>query len=271
MVSKDGQIVALGTNDPPKFGGGIYKEGDSIDARCSKFEMTLDGIKFMGCHNDRKKGELNEKIHEWATTELVPAIAESMYNSEKEKVKFENARSKMIKALPNAKHTFSAIPGVGDLIEFSRSIHAEMDALLSAGREGISTVASEVYVTTYPCHNCARHLVAAGVKRVFFVEPYSKSLALELHDDAISNKLPSESESDNATTTHKMAIVPFTGVGPAMYQQAFIKRDDLKGLGGAIKIPANGYPVGGVRLSKLSEVEDRAIELTDSTNEPAND
>ena len=26
-----------------------------------------------------------------------------------------------------------------------------------------------MYVTTYPCHNCARHIIAAGVIRVGFI------------------------------------------------------------------------------------------------------
>ena len=74
---------------------------------------------------------------------------------------------------------------VGDLLEFSRAVHAEMDAVLSAGREGISTIGTRLYVTTFPCHYCARHLVSAGVDEVQFIEPYPKSQALGLHADAI--------------------------------------------------------------------------------------
>ena len=74
---------------------------------------------------------------------------------------------------------------VGDLIEFSRAVHAEMDAVLSAGREGISQIGTRLYVTTFPCHYCARHLVSAGVDEVQFIEPYPKSQALGLHADAI--------------------------------------------------------------------------------------
>ena len=60
-----------------------------------------------------------------------------------------------------------------------------MDALLSAGREGVSTVGTRLFVTTFPCHYCARHIVGAGVYEVQYIEPYPKSLALELHNDAI--------------------------------------------------------------------------------------
>jgi deoxycytidylate deaminase len=74
---------------------------------------------------------------------------------------------------------------IGSLLEFSRAVHAEMDALLSAARQGISPVGTRLFVTTFPCHYCARHLVTAGVDEVQYIEPYPKSQALELHDDAI--------------------------------------------------------------------------------------
>ena len=60
-----------------------------------------------------------------------------------------------------------------------------MDALLSAGRDGVSTVGARLFVTTFPCHYCARHIVSAGVYEVQYIEPYPKSRALNLHDDSI--------------------------------------------------------------------------------------
>ncbi|TMQ08861.1 MAG: hypothetical protein E6J90_35770 [Deltaproteobacteria bacterium] len=35
------------------------------------------------------------------------------------------------------------------------------------------------------CHNCAKHIVASGIRRVVYVEPYVKSQAVQLHGDAI--------------------------------------------------------------------------------------
>lgn len=62
-----------------------------------------------------------------------------------------------------------------------------MEAIVSVAREGKgSTADGTLYTTTFPCHNCARHIVAAGIIRVIFIEPYSKSLALDLHSDAIT-------------------------------------------------------------------------------------
>ncbi|WP_422109159.1 deaminase [Aeromonas salmonicida] len=47
-------------------------------------------------------------------------------------------------------------------------MHAEMDAITSLARlDGPSSKNKIIYTTTYPCHNCARHIVAAGIKKPF--------------------------------------------------------------------------------------------------------
>src|SRR5690606_10804695 len=79
LVSQSGEIISIGTNDPPKFGGGVYNEDSNPDARCHKFEFSLEeGVTFVGCHNDRKKSQLINSISVWAKDALVPAIIENM-------------------------------------------------------------------------------------------------------------------------------------------------------------------------------------------------
>jgi hypothetical protein len=83
-----------------------------------------------------------------------------------------------------------------------------------------------MFVTTFPCHYCARHLVTAGVDEVQYIEPYSKSQALELHDDAIQItttgwKPPSEGGK-------RVLFRPFSGVAPRLFGRAFLKNRDLK-------------------------------------------
>ncbi len=75
---------------------------------------------------------------------------------------------------------------VQDITEFGRMTHAEMNAITDAARLGRRTAGGTLYCTTFPCHNCAKHIVAAGISRVVFIEPYPKSKALELHYDAIT-------------------------------------------------------------------------------------
>lgn len=82
----------------------------------------------------------------------------------------------------------------------------EMEAIVAAARGGKhGIVGGSLYTTTFPCHNCARHIVAAGISKVFYVEPYAKSLALHLHSDSISVT------GDEGT---KCAFLQYEGVGP---------------------------------------------------------
>ena len=66
-------------------------------------------------------------------------------------------------------------------------------------------------------HNCAKHIVASGISRVVFVEPYPKSLAMDLHSDAIF--LAHEGESGQKRD--KVCFEPFIGIGPRRFLDLF--------------------------------------------------
>lgn len=51
-------------------------------------------------------------------------------------------------------------------------IHAELNCILKAAKEGVSVVDSVVYVTLSPCVQCAAMMIQSGVKRVVFGEQY---------------------------------------------------------------------------------------------------
>jgi deoxycytidylate deaminase len=118
---------------------------------------------------------------------------------------------------------------VRDLIEFSRSIHAEMHAiLLGSQTAGERVKGGKLFSTTYPCHSCARHIIASGIKEVYYIEPYRKSLGTKLHDDAIT-----EDEGDNS----KVRILPFDGVAPTRYLKFFnVAKSSRKSEGKMVKI-----------------------------------
>lgn len=71
-------------------------------------------------------------------------------------------------------------------IDYIRAVHAEMAALTDAARHGVSTKGCVLYTTTFPCHDCAKHIVASGIQRVVYVEPYPKSLVQEFYSDSIT-------------------------------------------------------------------------------------
>src|SRR5690606_29677075 len=89
-----------------------------------------------------------------------------------------------------------------------------MEALLACARSNISTVGATLYGTTFPCHNCAKHIVAAGIDQVIYIEPYSKRKAFKFHDDSsTAGKLEHHER--------KVRFKPFIGIGPRLFFDLF--------------------------------------------------
>jgi len=53
-----------------------------------------------------------------------------------------------------------------------RCIHAEMNAIAQAAKNGASIRDAAVYVTHTPCIQCFKVLINTGIKRIFFDKPY---------------------------------------------------------------------------------------------------
>lgn len=147
--------------------------------------------------------------------------------------------------------------GLKDLIEFSRSIHAEMHAILRGLQQsGSDVIGGTIYVTTYPCHSCARHIIAAGIKEVFFIEPYRKSLAIKLHDDAMT-----EDENDSK----KVVLRQFDGVAPRRFMALFKINTERKEKGKLIKHrPNNAMPVIKLSLEAVPRLEAMVVDGVNS-------
>lgn len=52
------------------------------------------------------------------------------------------------------------------------TIHAEINALLYCAKEGISVKDSTAYVTHFPCLNCTKALIQAGIKKIYYIDDY---------------------------------------------------------------------------------------------------
>src|SRR6185437_5853770 len=141
---------------------------------------------------------------------------------------------------------------VDDLTEFSRSIHAEMEAILAVAREGKhSLVGATMFTTTYPCHNCARHIVAAGITSVVYIEPYRKSLAIALHHDAIS---------EDPDDKKRVVFRQYDGIAPHHYLSLFKPKRPRKS-GGKFdsQSPLEAVPLFQVPLDGPVEYESKVI------------
>ncbi len=52
------------------------------------------------------------------------------------------------------------------------TIHAEMNALLYCAKEGIPVKDCHCYVTHFPCLNCTKALIQAGISRIYYGSAY---------------------------------------------------------------------------------------------------
>lgn len=225
ITDKRGDVIATGWNDVPKFGGGLYAADPGGDPNKTDHDQRCwnNGGK---CYNDDEKHLIAKK--------LVDELSGAGVILESDKEKAKDA------ILTNGK--------LKSLIEFSRSVHAEMHAIINAGKNGATLAGSELFVTTYPCHSCATHIIAAGITEVYFIEPYRKSLATRLHDDAIT---------EDESNTNKVRLLPYDGVAPSRYLKLFmVPRDSRKLKGSLMKIdPRDSQPRFDKTLEALPTLE----------------
>ncbi len=64
-------------------------------------------------------------------------------------------------------------------------IHAEMNSLIFAAREGITIKDSIMYCTLQPCNNCLKNIIASGIKRIVYAEKYDRAK----YSDFLSSKI----------------------------------------------------------------------------------
>lgn len=195
VISPEGEVLSSGCNEVPRFGGGLYWADDSDRMRDfergsdSNVEIKREIVQDAFNRMQRKSGLLAEAALQKDSAELAHEafFADGAY-------------------LRDAQ--------LFDVIEFGRAVHAEMAAISHAARSGIRLQDARLFCTTFPCHICARHIVAAGISEVVFIEPYEKSRTAELYGDSISVE-PAEPSPRRAN------FRAFVGVAPRRYMDFF--------------------------------------------------
>lgn len=51
-------------------------------------------------------------------------------------------------------------------------IHAEMNAISNANRNGVDCNGADIYLTLSPCHDCIKLLIQHGIKNVYYLKEY---------------------------------------------------------------------------------------------------
>jgi len=54
----------------------------------------------------------------------------------------------------------------------TRTVHAEMNAIAQAAKNGIMIDGADLYVTARPCWNCFRVIANSGIRNVYYFEEY---------------------------------------------------------------------------------------------------
>jgi len=202
IATPEGSIVAVGTNEVPEAGGGSHWEEDGKGNR----DFEIGDVDTNRKHFDELACKLTDRID----ARLRDVIERRANDTPNTRAALEALREDVRAALPGDLRR----GGLKDLTEFGRAMHAEMNALLDAALRGVKVQDATLYTTTFPCHNCARHIIGAGIARVVFIEPYTRSRAEQLHADSVTI---ARSEEDG----DKVCFEPFVGVAPRRYLEMF--------------------------------------------------
>ncbi len=197
ITRPDGSIVATGTNDVPKFGGGIF---DADDLGAGESDVRDFALGF-DTSDDQRRELLEDVIKRLIQSELITSAKE------------EHARKLADDLLDDLAGLMRRAKFMGT-IDYIRAMHAETAAFSDAARHGIPVHGCTLYVTTFPCHDCAKQIIANGIHRVVYVEPYSKSLAQQFYKAQVNVDGSNPSK-------ESVAFEPFVGVAPRRFRELF--------------------------------------------------
>ncbi|MGM0740151.1 MAG: anti-phage dCTP deaminase [Pseudomonadota bacterium] len=194
VIAHNGEIVTTGFNEAPKALGGTYWAGDGSDGR--------DMARGKDVNTVRKRQMVADIVKRLRDAELLKD--NDVLDSDIEERFLDGKDAPLVKSQ------------IMDTLEYGRAVHAEMAALSAASRLGAAVESAVLYCTTFPCHNCSKHIVASGISKVIYLEPYGKSFADELYPDSIS--VDNSGEGEKCVSFHQ-----FIGITPNRYRQLFAK------------------------------------------------
>ena len=239
IAKNDGTILSTGCNEVPIKGGGSF---------WTNYHDNIDDNRDFVLGYDSNTTIRNRSISEFIRA-LVKNEAISLKNISEEDL------VNILDHYPDLKNT-----RIANITEFGRPVHAEMNALIDAARKGISIQDANLYCTTFPCHNCTKHIISAGINRVYYIEPYPKSLAKELYPKSIDFK----DRSSEHSSIDRVQFIPFSGISPRRYIDLFSYTKRKKRDGNKINWnPSTSKPISCNNFRDYSKLEDHYIEQTD--------
>ena len=72
----------------------------------------------------------------------------------------------------------------GEKHELCRGIHAEQNAIIQAALHGVKIDGAILFCTNLPCAICAKMIINAGIRRIFYKSGYADTLSQQLLEEA---------------------------------------------------------------------------------------
>jgi deoxycytidylate deaminase len=237
IATGTGEILATGCNEVPRAGGGV--NWDSV----------------AGTERDYRDYNVGQDAAVGTRSEIVAELLDQLAKDgwliqEKAKLPKKTRAHEALFSETKPLHG-TAVAG---LLEFGRIVHAEMAAICDAAMRGVQIQSATLYCTTFPCHMCARLIMAAGIRRVVYIEPYPKSRAKILYKRAIQVDQDREADQD------AVKFEAFVGVAPGRLLDLFemVARKDEQGYA-LSRIASSGAPKGVTSGSLAPELESSYI------------
>lgn len=207
IAAPTGEILATGCNEVPYPGGGsIWESQVSLDRKDNRdFVVGYDSSVRMA--------------HELISEVLKKLNDRGWLADDKQKM---NPDTLAQDALFNGDPPPLKGTRAASVLEFGRIVHAEMAAISEAARRGVAVQGARLFCTTFPCHMCARHIIASGIAEVVYIEPYPKSMTKQLYSDSTCI------DYDSNAPKNAVRFVPFNGIGPRRYFDLFEMLTDRK-------------------------------------------
>lgn len=244
ICTESGDLISTGTNDVPKPGGGVYRSDDApddyrdhnanpplqhlgrgFDVSDPSRRAMLDDLLHRMIADPRWLDDLNQSLpegddHAKKLAETLSSLAKSATASGSRRGSFPDLRG-AVDSMIGSELIWGA--QLFDVLEYGRTMHAEMDAITSAARKGVSVEGATLYCTTLPCHECARLIIGAGIRRVIYIEPYEKSRSESLFDSEIHFTTLAESRLQSRPgSKDKVDFVPYVGISPRRFAELFV-------------------------------------------------
>lgn len=68
----------------------------------------------------------------------------------------------------------------GERHELCRGIHAEQNAIIQAARHGVTIRGASLYCTNSPCSICAKMIINAGIRKIYYRSGYADTMSGEM-------------------------------------------------------------------------------------------